>query len=130
MKRIGSLILLLTCLTSFVFANGTQQGKPARRMMGLKIAYVTKHLNLSSEEAEKFWPVYNSYIADLKKVRQEQKEDVLVFEENALNVRKKYRTDFKKVLNTDARANQALTLERDFNNMIRKELQKRRESKN
>jgi hypothetical protein len=33
----------------------------AERVKALKVAYITQALNLTSEEAEKFWPVYNEY---------------------------------------------------------------------
>jgi hypothetical protein len=129
MKKIGSLILLLVLFTIGGFANANDQEPPGRKLAGLKIAYVTNQLNLTPEEADKFWPVYNNYIREFRKTRTEQKEDVLLQEEEMLNVRKKYRVEFKKILGTDVRANRSLTLERDFNNIIRKELQKRREMK-
>lgn len=129
MKRIGSLIVMLGFCTISAFADEYRQEQPGRRMMGLKIAYITKQLNLTAEEAEKFWPVYNNYVKEFRKARLDRQDDVLAQEENVLNVRKKYRADFKKILGTDARANRSLTLERDFNNVIRKELQKRREMK-
>lgn len=31
------------------------------KVKALKVAYITKELNLSTTEAEKFWPVYNAY---------------------------------------------------------------------
>lgn len=124
MKKIGLLIILFSFVAVTAMAGHRQ---PGRKMKALKVAYVTRQLNLTPEEAEKFWPVYNNYIEELRKARFNQQDDILVQEENALNLRKKYRTEFKKLLNTDARANRALMLERDFNNIIRKELQKRRE---
>jgi hypothetical protein len=129
MKKIGSLIIILGFFTLGGFANEYHQDPPGRRLAGLKIAYITKELTLTPEEAEKFWPVYNNYIREFRKARVGQEEDILLQEEEMLNVRKKYRAEFKKILNTDARANRSLTLERDFNNIIRKELQKRREMK-
>jgi hypothetical protein len=95
----------------------------------LKVAFMTKHLNLNVDEAQKFWPAYNACMEELKKVRQEKKEDVLAFEEAALNIRKKYRNDFKKVLGSDERANKALTADRAFMSMIKDELQNRKGGK-
>lgn len=95
-------------------------------ILGLQMAFVTKQLALTNEEAQKFWPVYYSYKAELRKSRQGSKEDVLAMEENMLNVRKKYRTEFKKVLNSDDRVNKALTVDRDFANVVKKELMQRR----
>ena len=31
------------------------------KIKALKIAFITEELNLTSNEAEKFWPVYNKY---------------------------------------------------------------------
>ena len=118
--------LIVSIVISFM--GWTQDDQPlthGAKLQTLKIAYITRQLHLTSDEAQKFWPVYYSYMAELKKMRQEKKEDELVFEENVLNIRKKYSGDFKKILNTDDRVNKVLRAERDFNNEIRKELQKR-----
>jgi hypothetical protein len=103
-----------------------QQGPgPRVNAEALKVAFITRQLNLSVEEAQKFWPVHNSYMEELKKARVENKDNELAFEEKALAIRKKYNVDFKKILNSDERANQVLKLEKDFNNMMRKELVER-----
>ena len=80
--------------------------KPSKENVeALKVAFITRHLNLTIEEAQKFWPAYNAYFEDLKKVRKDNKEDVLAFEEAALNIKKKYKTKAKvfviKVLQED-----------------------------
>ena len=95
----------------------------------LKVAYFTKHLALTTDEAEKFWPLYNSYTDEVRKARQDNKEDILAFEETVLNIRKKYKTDLKKILVTDERVNKALQAEREFMNVVRKELQQRMEQR-
>jgi hypothetical protein len=133
--------IILSFLLSFLFV-GITMAQPPERPMGphgkgprpskenveaLKVAFITRHLNLTSEEAQKFWPAYNAYFEDLKKVRKDNKEDVLAFEEAALNIKKKYKNDFKKALGSDERVNKALTADRAFMGMIREELQNRRE---
>ena len=40
----------------------------------LKIAFITKELDLTTEEAEKFWPVYNEMTAALKKEKKARRE--------------------------------------------------------
>ncbi|NCI47580.1 hypothetical protein [Sediminibacterium soli] len=123
MKKIIVLIVLLVSVADYGLAAPVHL--QPRRLESLKIAYITRELSLTPEESQKFWPVYNGYVAELRKTRLEKKEDVLEQEESTLAVRKKYREEFRKILTTDQRANRALTAERDFNNMIRKELQKR-----
>lgn len=133
MKKIIAFVVVMLSVTTVVTA---QPGGHGDRMKGarenievLKVAYFTKHLSLTTEEAEKFWPMYNAYTAEVRKARQENQEDILAFEESVLNIRKKYKTDLKKVLNTDERVNKALVAEREFMNVVRKELQQRVEKR-
>jgi hypothetical protein len=91
----------------------------------IKVAYITKQLNLSAEEAQKFWPVHNAYMAELKKARQDNKSAELAFDEQALSIRKKYNNDFKKILNAEERVNTVFKLDRNFNDMMRQEMMKR-----
>jgi hypothetical protein len=125
MKRFFYFLVLLTGLSYTAFAQ--QEVAPAipQNIIGLKMAFVTKQLALTNEEAQKFWPVYYSYTNEIRSVKKQQKDDVLSMEEDMLNVRKKYRTEFKKILNTDERVNKALTVDRDFMSVVRKELQER-----
>jgi hypothetical protein len=134
MKKILSTLFMVIALGMFAMAQPPEGGAPPRKGGGgpahmevLKVAYVTKYLSLTPEEAEKFWPLYNGYTDDVRKARFENKEDILAFEEALLNIRKKYRQDLKKILNSDERANKALAAEREFNNVVRSELQKRME---
>ncbi len=129
MKRICFLAFAL--ILSYGVVPAQQDDAPANppNLVGLKMAFVTKQLALTNEEAQKFWPVYYSYVAELRKSRQAKKDDVLAQEEETLNVRKKYRTEFKKILNSDDRVNKALTVDRDFMNVVRKELQNRKTAK-
>ena len=111
---------------------GRMQGAPPPPPPGerpnieaIKVAYITKQLNLSAEEAQKFWPVHNAYMAELKKARDANREAELAFEEQALSIRKKYNNDFKKILNAEDRVNTVFKLDRNFNDMMRQEMMKR-----
>jgi hypothetical protein len=55
-----------------VFAQRSGERKK-NRVEGYQIAFITDKLNLTSEEAQKFWPIYNQYKEQAKKVRQEAK---------------------------------------------------------
>jgi len=48
-------LIILTTLLFFCLFTTTAQEK----IKALKIAYLTEQLNLTSSEAEKFWPIYN-----------------------------------------------------------------------
>lgn len=125
---------ILFLLFAFLFTSAFAQmpGKsrsPRENIEVLKVAYFTKHLSLTTEEAEKFWPLYNTYFSDVRKARQDNKEDIIAFEEAVLNIRKRYKGELKKVLATDERVNKALVAEREFMNVVRKELQQRVEKR-
>ncbi|MDD3004597.1 sensor of ECF-type sigma factor [Flavobacterium sp.] len=49
-------VLFLLCSISFY-----GQDFKKEKIKSLKIAHITKTLNLSSSEAEKFWPIYNAF---------------------------------------------------------------------
>ena len=120
------LILLAIC-TSFV--GMSQNGKKGQTVQGLKIAYITRELSLTTDEAQIFWPVYYSYFDEMKKTRQETKDDVLAFDEKTLFIKKKYSLEFKKVLGTDERANKVFLADRNFGAIIRKEIMARQKNR-
>ena len=62
--------VLAITVALFSFYGLSQDGTPKQtkkdKVEQLKIAYITKELDLSAEEAEKFWPVYNDMNDALK----------------------------------------------------------------
>ena len=76
------LLLLLSIVFAFM-ANGlsaqTAKGKTdtvptasgSERVQALKVAFITKALKLTPDEAEKFWPIYNEY-QDKREVARKQ----------------------------------------------------------
>jgi hypothetical protein len=46
------------------------------RIRALRVAFITDKLNLTPEESEKFWPVYNQYEAEQKRIRQKYRSDL------------------------------------------------------
>jgi hypothetical protein len=125
MKKIILFLALFTGLSYIC------QAQPPRgeKIQAIFVAFVTKELNLTSDEAQKFWPTYNQYFAELKKAREENRNDELVFEEKALNIRKKYKPEFKKVLNDDNRVNRVFVIDRNFKEMLRKEMMNRQKNR-
>lgn len=90
------------------------------RLEAMKIGFITERLNLSSDEAKVFWPVYNKFTDDMKKLRQSSKgkiseemadmpaitdaeaekvlNDMVNFKIQEADLLKKYAAEFKKVL--------------------------------
>ena len=82
-----------------------------------KVAYLTQKMDLTPEESQKFWPVYNLYDKELEALRKERREahkamkdktglseaesataidDELAGQQKELDLRKKYAAEFKK----------------------------------
>jgi hypothetical protein len=122
---------IILFLSVFIGVGYICSAQPHRgeKVEAIKVAYITKELNLTSSEAEKFWPVYNEYFKELKKARDENKRDELAFEERALNIRKKYKDDFKRILVDDARVNKVFVIDRNFREMLRREMLNRQKNK-
>jgi len=79
MKRLftTTIILLLTGVAGLTmlaqgqgqgFGQGAMQGE-GEKLTAYKIAFFTKNLNLTSAEAEKFWPLYNDFTARRNKLQ-------------------------------------------------------------
>src|ERR1700733_13020492 len=118
MKKIYFLIyFLLSCTYICVAQKGNGQALEA-----IKVAYITRELNLSPEEAQKFWPVYNNYTSEVKLARQTYPNDEIAFEEVLVNIRKKYKDNFKRILVNDNRVNRVFIIERQYRELLRKTL--------
>lgn len=123
MKR---LILILTLfLGSFSIANAQKENKEdrAEKVQALKIAFITQKLELTSNEAQTFWPVYNRYETDLRQVMKDNRSggDPIDNEEKVLNVKKKYRSEFTKVIG-QPKTNILFNAEREFRGVLMRQL--------
>jgi hypothetical protein len=91
-----------------------------------KIQFVTKKLNLTPAEAEKFWPLYNEQKEASRNLMQTAKEDEIAFQEAMLVIRKKFKKDLMPILKTEERVNLALKVDRDLLNRMRNEMMRRK----
>lgn len=128
MKRILPVLIFLTLLLSL---QGISQQRPLQRQGGaleaMKIAFITKRLDLSPEEAERFWPVYNKYAAEVRQAYITYRDDKneIGLDESLLNTRKKYSPEFSRALASPARVNEFFRAEKDFGAFVQKEMQRR-----
>ena len=117
--------LIILPFTSLAQTEDGENITDRKKIQAMEVAYITKELNLSPEEAEKFWPVFNKYREDVKGVLTNKTiSDQLEKQQKVLDLRKKYRTEFTRILAQD-RANKVFTSEDQFRQMVRREFQKR-----
>jgi hypothetical protein len=125
MKRLLLILFLIGTLT--VFSQESQEGRSS--IEALKIGYLTKKLSLTPEEAQRFWPIYNTYAGELRQARSDQRRDKaseIETEEKMLNIRKKYNKEFSSVLSPE-KVNTFFRSEKEFSSYVQKELSERRQ---
>jgi hypothetical protein len=79
-------VIVFTMLAIFCTSKIPAQNTNRQRLDAYKIAFFTKRLNLTSQEAEKFWPVYNEYQDNKNKIQLERQEINRNFNQNELNM--------------------------------------------
>ena len=125
-KRILSVLLLIGWFTLPSLAQERQQQRPGAALEAMKIAFITKRLDLTPEEAERFWPVYNRYAAEVRQayLTYRDRKNEIELDEDLLNIRKKYNTEFSRTLSPE-KVNQFFRAEKDFAGFVQKEMQRR-----
>lgn len=122
-----TILILSFILASFNYCFAQDGGDD--RVEAVRMAYITKELQLTPAEAQRFWPVYNGYMNEIKGASDNFPNDEIKRDETIVNIRKKYKPEFKKILNSDDRVNKVYVVDRNYRELLRKELQKRQQGK-
>ena len=135
-KGLLGLIMFLTMSTDLIAQDRREH---YQRIEAIQVAFITKKLDLTTEEAQKFWPVYNNYQKELMGLMRKRREDRkktdidpndkinldLSYESKMLELKKKYKKIYLKAIP----AEKVLLLyhaEREFREHLIKQLNHRR----
>ena len=124
------LYLILAIIFTGLASNAQQpepqlEGKKEQDIEALKVAFISKELELTPEEAQQFWPVYNQYSNELKTAVKAE-DDIIERDEKVLNLRKRYRERFIKILGQQ-RMNRMFGAEANFRKLLIKAIRKQRQ---
>ena len=142
------LLLMLTWLPlqkGFSQQGGGDKEEKAERVQAAKVAFITNRLNLTTAQAQQFWPLYNEFEEARKKIRKQLrmlridnqvntgtdeqiKADIRKFfqlRQEELELEKQYAEKFLKVL-TPKQVAEYYRAEREFTKMLLKRLRGRR----
>ncbi|KAA2244480.1 hypothetical protein F0L74_00415 [Chitinophaga agrisoli] len=144
----GFIVALLLFLSVRAGAQQQPGDDPALKdkIRAAQIAYLSKQLDLTPDEAQKFWPLYNNYtheveqlIAERRRNRQVDKKDdaaarqnldkEMDLEQRMVNVRKRYKQEFLKAL-PPGKAGSVFKAEREFRMQLVRQLNERRADRN
>ncbi|HMT29515.1 MAG TPA: hypothetical protein PKD91_09580 [Bacteroidia bacterium] len=149
MKKIKLIATTLFCL--WIAVAYAQPGPPDRekreQIEAMKVAFLTRKLDFTPDEAKVFWPVYNQYQDEIEKLRENRHKDMraardefdtmadkdveklvdgeIAFRQAEIDVLKKYNPQFKKVLPMKKVA-KLYRAEEDFKRELLQKLQERR----
>ena len=139
--------LLIITISSSIFAQHEHENfqKKREEINVEKIAFITKELNLSSQEAQIFWPVYNEYQSkieeEMKAMRSDKKsidydkisdkeavalaDQQIIHLQKMLDIKKMYHVKFKEVL-PPRKLLKLYDAEQDFRKHLLKEVRQNR----
>ena len=125
MKKLFSVLVILCWLA----LSGQSQGRPQRSTEAIetmKIGFITQRINLTPDEAQKFWPIYRIYNTEVRQAYGVYRgnNNELQLEESLLNIRKRYSVEFLKAI-SPGKINDFFKAEKDFGAFVRKEIQRR-----
>ncbi len=117
-------LLLTTILLNITLLHAQVESENRKEQVEkIVIAYITKKLDLTVDEAQQFWPVYNKFTTDLRTAVKEVKQDEIKKAEATLAVQKRYQPEFKRILKSDDRSNQVFVITRNLKDMAEKRKQ-------
>ena len=145
MKR-ALIFTVIFCLSMNLWSQ--RQGQ-LEKIKAFKTGYLTQELDLSSEEAERFWPIYNKYEKKIFELRVEKRkaernrinalggpealteeeaetilEDLFANESGVLNLKKELYQELSTVLSSKKRL-KLFKAEADFNRRLLSEFKRR-----
>lgn len=134
-------LLILLLFTSLGFSQGFRDKK--EKIKALKIAFISQKLSLTTEQAEKFWPIYNKYedkIVALKETQLKQRfqkkeltdeealkqiEEAEAAEVEIMSLKKKMRAELIPVIGAD-KVVELQKIEHEFHKKLLEKLKDRK----
>jgi len=129
-------LITILCLMSFALA-GQNRDQVEERIEARRIAFITKIVDLTPEEAQVFWPEYNKYRDEQKAIRKSTREQSKNLDADQqfdlrqeaelkqLQNRNKFAKKVKELLGAE-RALKLMNADRRFKEKMVQELQERR----
>ena len=139
MKKLFQVLLVIVFTSSAAWSQ--QGGRSMERIHAAKMAYITDRLHLKVDQAQDFVPLYNEFDGELRGIRQsfhrkynagnpkpendaaarKYIDDNLDYQQQVLDLKRKYKDRFLKVLTPDQLAN-LYQAEREFRQMLMQKL--------
>ncbi len=131
-----SILIAFVAISLFSNAQPPKDEKNRERIESMRIAFITQKLNLTTAEAQKFWPVYNSYRNDLKALRKRYRQvedngapltadERLEYDQKKLDLKKTYKPQIEVAIGKE-KLNLLMNAEEDFKRELMRVMRDRR----
>lgn len=146
----GFLSMVMVPARHAVAQDAAQEDAAAKqdKIKALELLYISRELDLTSEEAEKFWPVYKKYSKEVNELLAERKRKAkelkgqprtdaiaeealdkeLGYERRMLEIKTRYKQEFMKILPARKVGN-IYRSEREFRAMMIRQLKERKDNR-
>jgi hypothetical protein len=140
LRKIGLLLVAMLMISTIGFT----QNRKMERVQALKVAFITDKINLTSSQAERFWPVYHKYENDVRDLRrsylnqnetktkgfsrqqaQRYIDDNLDYQEAVIDLKRKYKDQYLKVI-SPKQLSDLYAAEHEFKQILIQKLRERR----
>jgi hypothetical protein len=126
----------ITIIAFVLFLSTTLSAQDDHRVENVKKDFITKELQLTSQEVDAFFPIYSEYAQKRKDVRRSQREEMresgessvdkmLDKEQDMVDLKKEYLEKFRKVL-PERKVVQLMEAESKFKLMLMQRLKDKR----
>jgi len=144
MKKLLFIVFISCLLVNVTIAQGNKQERNAR-IDAMRVAFMTEQLELTVEESQMFWPIFNEYEAERKKIKKsvDRKREIetmtdteaeafvqqsFVVEQKMLDLKRVYFEEFKTAISVKKIA-RLPRIEKNFRQELIKRMKHRREGR-
>ena len=126
MKKILYILVFIFSFSAVSFAQDEVNG--GEKLREKMVEYIQTKLALTKTESEKFQPIFNDYLRQMRSTRQEYKSDRILLQQKMAELRVRTRDQLKPVLG-ETRSNEVFKHEHDFVEKAKAELKDRIEER-
>lgn len=113
MKKWFSILIIFLTLGFTADAQNEEPMQQEGKIQEMMREYIQNKLSLSRNEADRFTPVFVRYFREFAQTHREFKSDNLILKQKIIELRIRYRTEFRQVLD-EQRANKVYVYEDEF----------------
>jgi hypothetical protein len=126
MKKILYILVFIFSFSGVSLAQSPENS--GERLREKMVEYIETKLALTKPESEKFEPIFNDYLRQMRATRQEYKSDKILLQQKMAELRVRTRDQLKPVIG-EARSNEVFKHEHDFVEKAKAELKDRIEER-